>query len=264
MWATEGHPEHEGITGVTFDSDGHRLVGTLYLARGGEAKPTALLLHGCPGLEKNLDLAATLRDRGWNALLFHYRGCWGSAGRYDLRTIPRDVTAAVGYLAGCAAVDPGRITVVGHSLGGWAAIVTAAAEPRLRAVAVYGAAARLGGALALSPAQVELEFTRFLATTPGEFAAQRDEVAERMSALDAVAAISPRPLLIVHGTEDLWVPVAQARELRARAGTPCRYVEVDGANHAFAWHRAQLRVLIAGWLDEVGAPATCNETREGS
>jgi uncharacterized protein len=263
MWATEGHPEHEGITGVTFDSDGHRLVGTLYLARGEEPKPTAVLLHGCPGLEKNLDLAVALRDRGWNALLFHYRGCWGSAGRYDLRTIPRDVTAAVGYLAGCPqvyGVDPGRIAVVGHSLGGWAAIVTAAAEPRLRAVAVYGAPARLGGALALSPAQVELEFTRFLTTTPGEFAAQRDEVAGRMSALDAVTAISPRPLLIVHGTEDRWVPVAQARELRARAGPPCRYVEVDGANHAFAWHRAQLRVLISDWLDEVSDPATCVET----
>ena len=263
MWGTEGHPEHEGITGVTFDSDGHRLVGTLYLARGEEPKPTALLLHGCPGLEKNLDLAATLRDRGWNALLFHYRGCWGSAGRYDLRTIPRDVTAAVGYLAGCPqafGVDPGRIAVVGHSLGGWAAIVTAAAEPRLRAVAVYGAAARLDGPLTLSPAQVELEFTRFLATTPTEFAAQRDEVAERISALDAVTAISPRPLLIVHGTDDRWVPVAQARELRARAGPACRYIEVDGANHAFAWHRAQLRVLIADWLDEVGDPARCNET----
>jgi hypothetical protein len=250
MWATEEHSEHEGITGVTFDSDGHRLVGTLYLARGEEPKPTALLLHGCPGLEKNLDLAATLRDRGWNALLFHYRGCWGSAGRYDLRTIPRDVTAAVGCLAGCAAVDPGRIAVVGHSLGGWAAIVTAAAEPRLRVVAVYGAAARLGAALTLSPAQVELEFTRFLATTPAEFAAQRDEVAERMSALDAVAAISPRPLLIVHGTEDRWIPAEDARELRDRAGPGCRYVEVDGANHAFAWHRAGLRVLIASWLDE--------------
>ena len=112
----------------------------------------------------------------------------------------------------------------------------------------------------MSPAQVEQEFTRFLATSPREFAAQRDEVAERMSVLDAVPAISPRPLLIVHGTEDRWVPVAQARELRARAGPPCRYVEVDGANHAFAWHRAQLRVLIAGWLDEVGDPARCNET----
>src|SRR5271165_4423214 len=151
MWATED----EGLTGVTFDSDGHRLVGVLYLARGEEPKPTVLLLHGCPGLEKNLDLAVRLRDRGWNALLFHYRGCWGSAGRYDLRTIPRDVTAAVSYLADSPLVDPDRIAVVGHSLGGWAAVVVAAAEPRLRAVAVYGAAARLGAPLTLSPAQVE-------------------------------------------------------------------------------------------------------------
>jgi uncharacterized protein len=259
MWATEGHPEHEGITGVTFSSDGHRLVGTFYLARGDEPKPTALLLHGCPGLEKNLDLAVTLRDRGWNALVFHYRGCWGSAGRYDLRTIPRDVTAAVGYLAGAPLVDPGRIAVVGHSLGGWAAIVTGAAEPRLRAVAVYGAAARLGTALTLSPEQVEQEFTRFLAITPAEFAAQRDEAAARMSALDAVAGIPPRPLLIVHGTEDRWVPAEQARELRDRAGPGGRYVEMDGANHAFAWHRAPLRDLIACWLDET----TRDETDRG-
>jgi len=250
MWVTDRHPEHEGITGVTFDSDGHRLLGTLYLARGDEPKPTALLLHGCPGLEKNLDLAVMLRDRGWNALLFHYRGCWGSAGRYDVRTIPCDVRAAAGFLAGCPLVDTGRIAVVGHSLGGWAAILAASLEPRLRAVAVYGAAARLGATLALSPDQVEREFTRFLATTPGEFAAQCAEAAERMDPLEAVAGISPRPLLVVHGTADVWVPVQHARELRARAGSPCRYVEVDGANHAFSWHRAGLRDLIASWLDE--------------
>ena len=58
MWATEPPAGHEGITGVTFDSDGHRLLGVLYLARGEEPKPTVLLLHGCPGLEQNLDLAA--------------------------------------------------------------------------------------------------------------------------------------------------------------------------------------------------------------
>jgi uncharacterized protein len=250
MWATEPHPEHEGIAGVTFDSDGHRLVGTIYLARGEEPKPTVLLLHGCPGLEKNLDLAVLLRDRGWNSLLFHYRGCWGSAGRYDLRTVPRDVAAAVEYLCSSPAVDSRRIAVVGHSMGGWAAIVTAAAEPRLRAVATYGAPARLGASLRLDPKRVENEFTRFLAATPAEFAAQLDEVARRTDALAAVAAISPRPLLIVHGTEDRWVPVAQARELRERAGPSCRYVEVDDADHAFSWHRTELRELIAGWLDE--------------
>jgi uncharacterized protein len=245
MWATE---PHEGITGVTFDSGGYRLVGTLYLARGEGPKPTVLLLHGCPGLEKNLDLAARLRDQGWNALLFHYRGCWGSAGRYDLRTIPRDVTAAVDYLARCPLVDADRIAVVGHSLGGWAALVTAATEPRLRAVGVYGAAARLGEDLRLSPGQLEQEFTRFLATTPEEFAFQLASVAEQMDGRAAVTAIRPRPLLMVHGTWDRWVPVARARELAGRAGSAARYIEVEGANHAFSWHRAELANLIAGWL----------------
>jgi uncharacterized protein len=246
MWAIED----EGLTGVTFDSDGHRLLGVLYLARGEEPKPTVLLLHGCPGLEKNLDLAVRLRDQGWNSLLFHYRGCWGSAGRYDLRTVPRDVTAAVDYLAGCPRVDSARIAVLGHSMGGWAALVTAAAEPRLRAVAVYGAAARLGAGLRLSPAFLAEEFTRFLAITPEEFAWQAAVVAEQTDALAAAAAIGPRPLLVVHGTADRWVPVAQGRELRERAGPSCRYVEVEGADHAFSWHRAELADLVVGWLSE--------------
>ena len=246
MWAIED----EGLTGVTFDSDGHRLLGVLYLARGEEPKPTVLLLHGCPGLEKNLDLAVRLRDRGWNSLLFHYRGCWGSAGRYDLRTVPRDVSAAVDYLAGCPRVDSGRITVLGHSMGGWAALLTAAAEPRLRAVAVYGATARLGNSLRRSPEFIAEEFTRFLATSPEEFAWQAAAVAEQTDALAAAAAIGPRPLLVVHGTADRWVPVAQARELRERAGPSCRYVEVEGADHAFSWHRAELADLVVGWLTE--------------
>jgi len=116
---------------------------------------------------------------------------------------------------------------------------------------VYGAAVRLGAGTRLDPEQVENEFTRFLAVTPEEFAAQVDEVAGRMDPLEAVAAIAPRPLLVVHGTEDRWVPVAQARELRERAGPWCRYVEVDGADHAFSWHRTELRELIASWLDKV-------------
>jgi uncharacterized protein len=247
--------EHEGLTGVTFDSGGHRLVGTLHLARGLKPKPTVLLLHGCPGLEKNLDLAAALRDRGRNALVYHYRGCWGSEGRYDLRTIPADVTAAVDYLGSGEhpTVDPGRLAVVGHSLGGWAAIMAAAGDQRLGAVAVYGTAVDLGG-LGLDPVSLDREMTRFLAVTPHEFARQGAEVARGPGPLDVVASIAPRPLLIVHGNDDAWVPAEQARRLHARAGRPCRYVEVDGANHSFAWHRAELRDLVTSWLDEVDSP----------
>jgi dipeptidyl aminopeptidase/acylaminoacyl peptidase len=244
--------EHDGITGVTFGSGGHRLLGTLYLARGGGPKPTALLLHGCPGLQQNGDLAVALRDRGWNSLIFHYRGSWGSGGRYDLRTVPADVTAAVDHLSSgaCPLVDAGRLAVVGHSLGGWAALLAAAGDPRLRAVAACAAAVDIG-ALDLDPAAMEREFTRFLAVTPDEFRRQRDEAAARLDPLAAAAAIAPRPLLIVHGTADPWVPVAHARRLAGRARQPFRYAEIDGGGHDFAWERSYFRELVTGWLDEI-------------
>jgi uncharacterized protein len=244
---------HGGIAGTTFDSEGHRLAGVVYLARGDEPKPTALLLHGCPGLEQNLDVAAMLRDRGWNSLVFHYRGCWGSAGRYDLRTIGRDVRAAVDHLetGGYPSVDPARLAVVGHSLGGWAAILAAAADRRLRAVVTCGAPAELGD-IEITADALDREITRFLATTPAEFLSQREEVASRPGPLDLVGSIAPRPLLVVHGGDDEWVRADHGWALYQRAGRPREYVEMEGANHAFAWHRAALRDLIGDWLDEAG------------
>jgi len=227
------------------------LVGVLYLARGSEPKPTVLLLHGCPGIEKNLDLAAALRDRGWNVLAFHYRGCWGSAGRYDLRTITRDVAAAVDYLhAGeHPSVDAARLAVVGHSLGGWAAVLAAADDERLLAVAACGAPTSLE-AVDVSDAEIHREFTRFLTAEPEEFASQGDEVGAQPQPLDVVGSIAPRPLLVVHGARDEWVPAAQGRALHERAGQPRRYVEIDGADHAFSWHRAEFLTVIADWLAE--------------
>src|SRR5262245_41131462 len=214
-------------------------------------RPTVLLLHGCPGLEKNLDLAADLRDRGWNALVFHYRGCWGSSGGYDLRTIPADVSAAVDFLQSgeYLSVDPDRIAVIGHSLGGWAAVLAAASDQRLRAVAVCGGVADLG-TTQLSSDVVEREISRFVATDAAGFRQQRDEVAAAPQPLDVIGSIAPRPVLIVHGAADEWVPVRQARMLYERACDPRRYVELDVANHSFSWHRRELRELVAGWLAE--------------
>src|SRR5262249_23401314 len=120
---------------------------------------------------------------------------------------------------------------------------------RLRAVAVCGAAVDLA-AVALSAADVHREITRFVVAEPDEFLRQRDEVAAGPQPLDMAWSISPRPLLVVHGSDDERILAADARSLHDRARPPRRYVEVEGANHAFSWHRARLRDLIVGWLDE--------------
>jgi predicted alpha/beta-fold hydrolase len=62
-----------GLDGVTFTSKGCRLLGGFYKAAGDAPLPTAVLLHGLPGIEKHLDIAYRLRDLGWNCLYFHFR-----------------------------------------------------------------------------------------------------------------------------------------------------------------------------------------------
>jgi pimeloyl-ACP methyl ester carboxylesterase len=239
--------ENDGIAGVAFDSGGYQLVGVAYLARGPAPKPTAIVLHGCPGLDHHGDLAADLRDLGWNALIFHYRGCWGSEGPYDLATLAADVRSAVDYLSAVPfpGVDPARLAVIGHSMGAVAAIEAAATDVRLKAVVTIGAPAGLTGFGWLDDSDVEREFTRFLAVTPPVF---RRQLADRPRPADFIGAIAPRPVLIVHGSADEWVPPAAGRQLYARAARPKTLAEIEGANHSFSWHRRDLRELVTSWL----------------
>ncbi|MEM9057495.1 MAG: alpha/beta fold hydrolase, partial [Pseudomonadota bacterium] len=116
---------------VTLTSAGARLPGYLLLAGGAGPHPTALLLHGYPGNEKNLDLAQTLRRAGWNVLFMHYRGAWGAEGTFRLVHMREDALAALAFLRERAAeyrVDAERLAVIGHSMGGNTALRTAAAD----------------------------------------------------------------------------------------------------------------------------------------
>jgi uncharacterized protein len=240
---------HEGQTGVVFESGGERLLGTLVLARGDDPKPTAVLLHGLPGIEKNYDLAHALRDAGWNSLIFHYRGSWGSGGVYRFETLPDDARAALDYLSSGAheQIDSERLAFVGHSMGGWTALM-AGEDRRVKAIAVIGAVTD-PVRLPFTAAMAEELFCPFLhGLTPEEFeqhwtALGHGEALKRAGSLEV-------PLLIVHAETDSVVPVEQARLLFAATGGRPRLEVHPEANHAFAWHRRWLVDLVVPWLQE--------------
>jgi uncharacterized protein len=237
---------HEGQTGVVIDSGGTKLLGTLFLARGDEPKPTALLLHGLPGIEKNYDLAHALRDAGWNSLIFHYRGSWGSSGDYRFETLADDVRAALDHLSSGAheQVDARRFALVGHSMGGWAA-VKAGNDDRVSAVATIGAVTD-PRRVHFTAAMARESFTPFLTgITPEEFETRwngLDGVLEEAASLDR--------LLIVHSDKDTVVPVEQALLLHEASGGRARLELHPDANHAFVWHRQWLIDLVVPWLDD--------------
>jgi len=237
-----------GLEGIIITSAGNRLLGALYRAAGEGPHPTALVLHGIPGLEKNADIAYALRDVGWNALVFHYRGCWGSEGDYTLAGIPDDVRAAVdAILAHGPAVDSNRLAAIGHGLGGWAAIVAASRDPRIRAVVTIGGIANLR-TMSLRD-QDAADYARFLRNiTDKGIRSQWRALEWTYNPVDVVDLMHSCPLLIVHGTADTVVPVSQAMELKSRAGDAAELVLVEGAGHLFSGHRRQLVDTVVSWL----------------
>lgn len=110
--------------------------GVVYVAAGPGPHPTFLLFHGLPGNERNLDVAQAVRRAGWNAVTINYRGNWGSPGKFSLAQNLDDARAALVFLRDPANakrlnIDPAHIAVGGHSVGGWVAAETLAADPKL-------------------------------------------------------------------------------------------------------------------------------------
>lgn len=243
---------HEGQRGVYFDSDGHRLLGTLFVPQEAGPHPIALLLHGLPGIEKNYDLAHALRARGWCSLLFHYRGSWGSEGDFAFETIPDDVRAALDEVSSgkYPEVRSKQIVLIGHSLGGWASVL-AGTDPRVSGVAVYGTVAS-PTIFTFSVEEAEQEFAPWLhGVTAEQLVEEWNALGASHDPFERVASIAPRPLLILHGGEDPVVPPAHAEALAGRAHEPYEFEVVPAANHAWAWHRDTLQRRLFTWLDQL-------------
>jgi pimeloyl-ACP methyl ester carboxylesterase len=137
-----------GDRGLAYDdvefatSDGVQLSGWYVPSTNGAA---VVMLHGSGSTRSNLlDRAVVVAGHGYGVLLFDARGHGRSDGRAmdfgwygDL-----DTEAAVSFVASRPDVDPGRIAVLGTSMGGEEAIGAAAADPRIRAVVAEGATNR--------------------------------------------------------------------------------------------------------------------------
>jgi dipeptidyl aminopeptidase/acylaminoacyl peptidase len=111
-----------GTRELTIPSDGSLLQGFIYKANGVQKHSTLVLLHGYPGNERNLDLAQVVRANGWNVIYFNYRGSWGSQGEFSFKHCVEDVVNVVAFCkkyADSLQIDPSRIALFGHSMGGW-------------------------------------------------------------------------------------------------------------------------------------------------
>jgi hypothetical protein len=232
-----------GLDGVTLRSQGSKLLGGLYRGAGIGPRPTAVLLHGLPGVEKNLDIAYELRDAGWNCLFFHYRGSWGSEGVFSLAGRQDDLSAASEWLVSQPCVDPQRLAVVGHSAGGYLALMGGARDVRFRLIVALCPLLSPGRA-PLTQADFE-EFAQMLNGITGP------ELRYQYDALPPVEVaaeqLRDRPVLILTGRRDSVFPPDHYAPLREAVPT-LEWHEFTNGDHFLSLCRQEAVHLAVPWL----------------
>ena len=238
---------------MTIASHGAQLYGVFYQAAGPGTHPTLLLLHGFAGFEQNEDLAQAARRAGFNALIFHYRGSWGSTGSFSFAHCIEDTEAVLAYLrahAGELAVDTHRVVLAGHSVGGQVAGVVAAHDPQVAAVALISAAnRRLAMARPGWAAETRTRFQGEMGPLRGTTAALL--VAELSSHAPAWDLVKLAPMwrgraLLVVSSDDRF---RDEDDAVAAAADPAHLTTVHlGTDHAYSGQRVALARALVAWL----------------
>jgi pimeloyl-ACP methyl ester carboxylesterase len=247
-------------------SHGALMNALVYVAAGAGPHPAVILLHGFPGNERNLDLAQDMRRAGWDVLYFNYRGSWGTPGDFSFSHGIEDTAAALAYLrqpdvAKKLRLDPTRIVLIGHSMGGFMTVQGAAADPAIKAFALISAA-DMGGAmqqmLASGPKPDALhKMSAGLANegmaplngcTPDGLARELADHAATWTFSSKVDALKNRTALIVTSDDGLAKPAESlAADLRNAGDTHVTTVHLP-TDHAYSDQRIELSHAVLKWL----------------
>jgi pimeloyl-ACP methyl ester carboxylesterase len=259
------HPA--GVDAFVIPSHGSPMNAVLYTAAGDGPHPTLLLLHGFPGNEQNLDLAQAARRAGWNVLTFHYRGAWGSGGAFSFAHCVEDTAAALAYLRQPEVVardhiDPKRIAIAGHSMGGMMAARAGADDPAIIGVALIDPwdIADTGRSFATSPEaraafgkDVESYMPALAGTNPEALLSEVEHADARLDLIETAPALASRPLLIVGAARGIGRSGAAAAVAARVAGGKQVTAETLPTDHSFSDMRIALASRLVNWLQHLPA-----------
>lgn len=242
---------------------GDALAGALELPQGAP-RAFALFAH-CFSCSKDLraarEIAKELRRAGFAVLRFDFTGLGASEGEFgdtNFTSNVEDLLAAADYLR--REFEAPKI-LIGHSLGGAAAIVAALQIPEIAGVAVIGApaeAAHVTKQLGAKRDEIERDGAAEVALAGRPFTIKR-QFLDDIARADVIAAASKlaRPFLILHAPRDATVGVENASRLFGAAKHPKSFVSLDAADHLLS-DPADARYaagIIAAWAARyVGAP----------
>lgn len=224
--------------------------------------PGLVLCHGFPAGSGGAattgqtypELAERLAaESGWTVLSFNFRGTGSSTGQFSLAGWLQDVQSAVDFLL--AAPDVSGAWLAGSSTGGALSICAAAEDDRVRGVATLAApadfsdwASDVGGFLAYAR-------DVGVVSSDSDFPADVDDWGRELHEirpLTVVGKIPPRPILLLHGSDDEAVPVTDAYALADAAGGTAELHVFNQAGHRLR-HDPRVIAVLLGWMERQAA-----------
>lgn len=202
---------------VLHTSDGENLV--VWLAPARPKKPTIVYFHGNAG---NLALRSQrfnrMLDRGYGVIALAYRGSSGSSGKPSEPAIRADALALIKALPDLLGAKPQKLVYYGESLGTAVAVQLAALHPPTGLI--------LEAPFASIDALARKRMP-FFPTSLG--------LHEHWNTLDTISQITV-PLLVMHGTKDPVVPLAQGLAVFEAAASKRKvWRETKGVGHVGHW-----------------------------
>ena len=247
-------------------SHGALMNALVYVAAGAGPHPAVILLHGFPGNERNLDLAQDIRRAGWDVLYFNYRGAWGTPGDFSFAHGIEDTAAALAYLrqpdvARKLRLDPTRIVLIGHSMGGFMAVQAAATDPAIKAFATLSAAdltwhsqqlirknGKAAGTKAMADGLADEGMAPLSGCTPEGLARELVAHTPDWDFPSKVGALKNRTALIVTSDDGLAAEnQAFAADLRKAGDAHVSTVHLP-TDHAYSDRRTELSRAVLEWL----------------
>ena len=220
--ADVGIPDNDVQTIWLEGENGKRLYAWLIMPSVRDAQdaarcPATVVLHGWgSNADMMLDIAPPLCAAGHAVLLLDARSHGRSDGE-SYASMPRfaeDVATALAYLRELPTIDPGRLSLIGHSVGAGAVLLHAARHRDVHGVISLSAFAHPREVM-----QRWLVERRLPLATLGEMVLQHVQrvIGARFDDIAPVRTIAQVqcPVLIVHGTNDDIVPFDDARRLAA-------------------------------------------------
>ncbi len=240
-------------------SGGVEINGVAYLPVGPGPHPVVVLLHGYPGNEKNLDLAQAMRRAGWSVITFNYRGSWGSPGQFRFGQNLEDADAVLAFLHDSATVraldiNPDRIVLAGHSMGGWVTVLTAGHHPELKGAILVSAADM--GKLGTIPRKqlIGLTATSMEALAGVTAESMADDLiagSARWTFESAAPKLGSIPLLVMTANDGLAPHVAPLIATARANGNAAVTTVHATTDHSWSGTRIFLESTIINWLEQL-------------